>query len=216
MARPVKWNRILDDAARAEYAEVVEQMREAVPEMMARKIERANVQQAFVLDAVRHFADRDTSSILAAGAHEDTAWATLKVLGWPMHACDPVWGSALADVHRSLGGRPSYDLVFSTSVIEHVEDDLNFSSQIGDLLRPGGVAVLTMDFHPTWRQGYPKPSGCMRMYTPERIELLVEAMADCETVDEPTWHEGEIDFNYDNCRYAFATLVVRKGNTTGR
>lgn len=205
----MKFNRILDDAARLEFAEDIEEMRRLAPDVMARKIERANVQQAFVFRAVQALADRDTSSILAVGALDDTAWAALTRKGWPMHAIDSAWGSPLALHHASLGGQPSYDLIFATSVVEHVEDDEAFVRQIAELTRPDGLVVLTMDFDPDWQLGMPKPSEDCRLYAARDVARLLRAMPGFQIVDEYDW-DGAIDFEYAGCRYAFATLVAEK------
>ena len=50
---PRHYNRILDDAARRMYAPIISFLHSIAPEAMARKIEAANVQQAFVFDAVQ-------------------------------------------------------------------------------------------------------------------------------------------------------------------
>jgi len=39
--------------------------------------------------------------------------------------------------------RESYDLIFSTEVIEHLPDEDRFSAQVASLLAPGGLLVLT-------------------------------------------------------------------------
>jgi SAM-dependent methyltransferase len=205
----MKFNRILDDAARLELADAIEEMRVLAPDVIVHKIKRANVQQAFVFEAVQAFADRDTSSILAVGALADTAWAALTSKGWPMHAIDSAWGSPLAKQHADLGGQPSYDLIFSTSVIEHVEDDETFVRQIADLTRPGGHVILTMDFKPDWQPGMPKPQGDYRLYSVADVARLLHAMPGFQLVDEYDW-SGEIDFEYDGCLYAFATLVAER------
>jgi SAM-dependent methyltransferase len=101
--------------------------------------------------------------------------------------------------------------VFSTSVIEHVEDDEKFISQIGMLLREGGVAVLTCDFLKTWKPGQPMPSVDFRFYTPHDLRSrLLAHMTGCVLVDEGDWDDYEPDFTLGPFRYNFASFVARK------
>jgi hypothetical protein len=83
-----QFNRILDDQAREEYANAIQTLFKTSPEMMKRKIPRANVQQGFVLDTVRNFA-KANSKILSVGCFEDTAYEALLKLGYKVEGIDP-------------------------------------------------------------------------------------------------------------------------------
>jgi SAM-dependent methyltransferase len=211
-ARP-RYNRILDDGERGRYAAAVEQMRTLVPEILAKKIERANVQQAFVKEAVERFAkEHRRPTILCVGSFEDTACHSLKKLGYEVEAIDPVSDYDLESFAR-LGTtlKESYDIIFSTSVIEHVPDDERFISRIHELLAPGGTAILTMDFKEGWTAAQPKPGCDCRLYTQRDIlERFVPLLAGCDLVDVPDWLDTKPDFVFEGVAYSFATLVFRK------
>ncbi len=209
----VKFNRILDEEARSEYKSVIEQMFAYVPQMMQRKIPEANVQQAFVLDTVYRFASHLTSpKILCVGSHEDTAAASLKMIGYSIVEIDPSINYDL-DTYYNLPStrKVSFDIIFSTSVIEHVENDELFITQIASLLAPGGVAILTADYNDQYKPGDPIPQEDFRLYTQEDFkERLLPLLKDCELVNAPQWECRNPDFTYSGCHYTFATLVFIK------
>jgi len=207
------FNRILDDRARRELAPLVERLFELAPETMARKIPRANVQQAFVLDVVEHLASRfPDPRILCAGCYEDTAYEALVKLGYEVTGIDPVLNRDLETFYRDepgLEGR--FHVVFATSVLEHVRHDGLFLMRVSDLLAPGGFAVFTVDFKEGFRPGDPMPREDYRLYTKEDIlEHLLPLVPELELLDEPRWDCPEPDFHYGGVDYTFATLTLRK------
>jgi SAM-dependent methyltransferase len=207
------FNRRLDDAARDAYAPVIARMRASVPQMMTRKIERANIQQAFGLDtAARLLALRPGSRILAVGSFEDTAVATLVQAGLRIEEVDPnVNGQDLEQFYRSARAQAGqYDLILSVSVLEHVADDFGFVRMLGELLAPGGVAVLTVDYSDAYDATQRKPAADQRLYTADRLEELLRQVPDCALLDPPRWRQGEDDFEYEGCRYSFAGFVFRR------
>lgn len=213
VAGAVKFNGVLDDLERARYSRTIGQLEELAPETIARKIPRANVQQAFVKDAVEFFTRGDrTARVLCVGAFEDTASHALQRLGFQVEEIDPALNCSLAEfVRRPTTGVGTYDVVFSTSVIEHVPDDEEFIAHIARLLRPGGVAILTLDFKAGYKPGDPKPLVDERLYTlDELLGRLLLVNVDCELVDVPDWLHGEPDFVYEGVAYGFATLTFRK------
>jgi SAM-dependent methyltransferase len=218
MARIVgvpRFNTILNDGAREHYLPVVQTLWALLPDMMTRKIPEANVQQAFVLAAVLELCPLlPRAKVLCVGCFEDTAYESLSRMGYAVEGVDPnVDGRDLNDFLEQNPGRlGTFDLVFSTSVIEHVEDDGQFVSQIEALLREGGVAVLTCDFLDTWQPGQPIPGGDYRFYTSEDLRgRLLSHMPSCSLVDQDDWAGQEADFWLAEYHYNFATFVVRKG-----
>jgi SAM-dependent methyltransferase len=206
-------NRVLDDQARALYAPVVEELFRLAPGMMARKIPAANVQQAFVFDTVRKLlAHHRSPKVLCVGAFEDTASAGVKGCGYAVEEIDPALNWDLdAFWRRPETRKGTYDVVFSTSVIEHVEDDELFVAQIADLLAPGGHAVLTCDFNDAYRPGDRVPQEDFRFYTARDLgERLLARMPGCRLADRPVWGHGRPDFAYAGIPYMFASFVVRK------
>ena len=208
------FNKILDDRSRLAYRVSLNDLRRLAPEMISRKIERANIQQAFALDAARMLLRNIANpKILAAGSFEDTAVEALKQEGYRITEVDPnVNGMSLLDYYRANGSElASFDLILSVSVLEHVDNDIQFLRLIGELLKPGGTAILTVDFAESWRPGFPKPSVDHRLYTTQRIsEVLMPAVGNCVLVDVPRWSEGQEDFEYEGTRYGFGSLVFRK------
>jgi len=206
-------NRILDNTARVQYESVISELFELVPDMMSRKIPEANVQQAFVFDTVQNFATQFKSpKILCVGSYEDTAAASLKKLGYKLKEIDPVINYDLNKFfHKLFTRKGSYDIIFSTSVIEHVKDDELFIRQIAELLVPDGSAILTCDYNDQYKPGDPIPSEDFRLYTQKDLkERLLPLLKDCSLVDEPQWDCPNPDFTYAGCHYTFATFVFRK------
>lgn len=205
------FNRILDDAAREEYKSSIETLFEIAPEMMGRKIARANVQQGFMLDTVKRFST-PLSKILSVGAFEDTACETLITQGYQVDAIDPEVNCDLGEfVSRASTKKNSYSLIFSTSVIEHVEDDELFLKQIVQLLRPGGVGVLTFDLKNDWKKGDHIFDCNYRFYNQKDLhERVLPLLENCELVDAPDWQCDAPDFEYSGKKYTFGTLTFRK------
>jgi SAM-dependent methyltransferase len=209
----ISFNRILDNKAREQYKEVINKLNDWLPGMMARKIPEANIQQAFVLDTVIKFSQKmKAPRILCVGSYDDTAAAGLKKLRIRIDEIDPVLNYDL----NTFMGKPStvkggYDIIFSTSVLEHVEDDELFISQIAELLAPDGVAILTVDFNDQYNPADCIPQEDFRLYTQKDFkERLLPLLKDCSLVDAPEWDCSNPDFSYGGCHYTFATLVFRK------
>jgi len=213
------FNRILDNTARIQYKSVIDDLFKLQPDMMSRKILEANVQQAFVMDTVQKFAWRFTSpKILCVGSYEDTAAAGLKHLGYAIEEIDPVLNCDLnAYFHKPSTVKGSYEIIFSTSVLEHVQDDELFMSQIAELLAPGGTAILTCDYNDQYKPGDPIPREDVRLYTQNDLkQRILPLLKGCSLVDEPQWVCPNPDFTYAGYyRYTFATLVFQKNKEKG-
>ncbi len=207
------YNRILDNSARQEYRGAIDQLFQLVPDIMGRKIPEANVQQAFVLDTVKTFAYRtSTPRILCIGCFEDSAAEGLEKLGYRIDGIDPVLNYDLSTFYRRYACRKNYyDIIFATSVIEHVENDEEFLTQITELLAGGGTGILTCDYNDQYNPGDRIPQEDFRLYTQKDIKgRLLPLLKDCSLVDQPQWDCPNPDFTYAGCRYTFATLVFRK------
>jgi SAM-dependent methyltransferase len=208
-----RFNRILDDGERERLAPAIEQLHALAPETMKKKIARANVQQAFVLEAVKHFAERYAKpDMLCVGSFEDTASESLKALGFSIEEIDPAINCDLETFSRLGTTAPrSYDIIFSTSVIEHVPEDEPFVEQIRDLLAPGGVAILTLDYQEAYRFGDPKPQADCRLYTHrDLLGRFLPILEGCDLVDLPIWLDSPPDFQYEGVMYGFAGFVFEK------
>ena len=208
------FNRILNDEARALYQPAVDKLFELVPRTMDKKIARANVQQAFVFDTVCQFIDgRTNPKLLCVGSYEDTASMSLQRLGYEVDEVDPMINYFLQEFYTKPSTiKNSYDIVFSTSVIEHDPDDKSFVECIEGLLKPGGIAVITCDYKDLWKPGDPKPDVDARFYTKYDLEQrLLSYLPSCELVDVPDWEWPNPDFDFlGKYQYSFAAFVFRK------
>jgi hypothetical protein len=208
------FNKLLDDRSRSAYAGTIADLNRHAPEMMARKIPEANVQQGFALDAAERLVARyPEPRILAVGSFEDTAVATLRAKGFRIDEVDPnVNGISLEAFYCSNAAVPrSYEIILCVSVLEHVADDDTFVRILGDLLAPEGVAILTVDFSNRYAEHGLKPGVDCRLYTTHDLrDRLMQALPECALLDPPNWDDGDDEFEFDNCRYSFASWVFRK------
>lgn len=215
-------NKLLDNSQRIKYKDVIDELFTYCPDTIKNKVPEANVQQAFVLDTVRNFSNKD-EKILSVGAYEDTASETLRKLGYNITEIDPldsVWEpknygniikSDLNDFYYQNKSE-KYKIVFSTSVIEHVEDDEKFIDQICKLLDKDGYAILTCDFNDSYKIGDRKPEVDYRLYTTkdfiERFFSIINNN-NCEIIKPYDW-SGNPDFDNGQAVYSFATFVFKK------
>lgn len=213
---PINYNRILDNSARSQYKPVIEQMVSYIPQRMKRKIFDANVQQAFILDTVIRFASQiKNPKILCVGSYEDTAAICLKMIGYNIIEIDPLINYDL-DTYSNLPSTKigSFDIIFSTSVIEHVDNDQLFIIQIENLLKNGGIAILTCDFNNNYQMGDQLPHSVLRFYTKSDIlNRILNNIPNCNLIDEPDWESKCNDFYHDDCYYTFASIVFQKGDS---
>jgi len=209
-------NRILTDKDRQAYAFEIDLMNKHAPDMMARKIQDAVVQQAFVLHTVIYdFAHpfyqrtKQLPTVLSAGSWEDTAGETLKKLGYKVWDCDPVVNS---DLHTfRLQGHGEFDVVISTSVLEHTENDEEFVADSACLLLPGGMGIFTVDYLNEW-DGGGTPATSRRFYTAHDLEHRLRAILrdnDCDLIDDPDYYAKD-RFSWEGYNYSFATFVFTK------
>ena len=203
-------NRVLTDADRELYKDRIDDMFRLMPDEMARKIPEANVQQAFVLSEVLKQYNEGKFFTLSVGCFEDTAYTYLKIKEAGVVGIDPAINH---DLHTYAGKtNKQFDVVFATSVIEHVENDEEFIADICTLLKEGGVAILTTDFKDDYKVGDPGPN--VRFYTKYDLEVRLPSVLaeyDCELVDEPDWSDKD-NFVFQGHHYSFATFVFRKNS----
>jgi len=205
------YNRLLTDIDRENYKVLIEDMFETVPEMMSRKIARANVQQAFMVETILNELLTPAATILCVGSFEDTASSYLKKKhGYNIVDIDPQINT---DLHYYVYHyADKFDVVFSTSVIEHVPNDESFIEDICLSLKPGGLAILTCDYNNDYQKGDILPYSDVRFYTENDLKFRlgkIIAKFDCALVDCPDW-SGKRDFIHDGCNYSFATYTFRK------
>jgi len=207
------FNRILDDSAREQYKDVISLLFQLCPDEMSRKLPEANIQQAFVFETVRRLSHGfDKPKILSVGCYEDTAFVGLERMGFAPEGIDPVLNYDLHTFITKPGmGDARFDVVFSTSVIEHVYDDETFVREMADLLNPGGFIVVTCDYKQDYKNGDRVPIPDFRFYTEYDLrERLLSKMSGCRLYGPSDWDCPRPDFWFENLNYPFATLVVQK------
>ncbi|MFZ9388613.1 MAG: methyltransferase domain-containing protein [Chitinophagaceae bacterium] len=208
-----QFNRILDNTARAQYDPVIKLLCNLCPDEMSRKIPEANIQQAFTFETTRQLARNfPNPRILSVGSYEDTALMALQKLGIPAEGIDPVLNYDLHTFLTKPGVRENkYDIIFSTSVIEHVEDDGQFVEDIAAMLNPGGFAILTCDYKQDYKPGDKIPRVDFRFYTPKDLEeRLPGRMNGCRIFGPSNWYCPKPDFMFEGIAYTFATFVMQK------
>ncbi|WP_157677653.1 methyltransferase domain-containing protein [Methanoregula boonei] len=209
----LSYNIILDDPLREKYKRTLDFIKAVSPDLYAKKILKANIQQGFVFDtAYRIASQKDSMKILAIGAFEDTAALALKKLGFSIEFIDPIINYDLETyITKPSVKSQNFDVIISTSVIEHVKDDERFIKDIAYLLKVGGWGILTCDFNNSYKIGDSLPKVDCRLYTQKDfLERLLPSIPNCKLVDTPNWIYQNPDFIYDNCHYSFASLVFKK------
>jgi SAM-dependent methyltransferase len=205
------FNKILTDEDREELRPMIDDMLRVCPDVMARKIPEANVQQAFVLHTIANLEMKlSDKSMLSVGCFEDTAYEFLKQMKFNIVGIDPFINYSLHDYVKRTDNY--FDIVFATSVLEHVANDLEFLADMCSLLKPNGLGILTMDFKDDYKLGDPLPATDVRFYTRQDLEVglsYVLSKCDCKVVDTPDW-TGKDNFVYQGHQYSFATFVFRK------
>jgi len=199
-------NRILNDQAREQYAPAIQKLWDSVPDMMNRKIERANVQQAFALDTIE--ALYKEGNLIAAGSFEDTTHAALEKLGYPTLGVDPCINTTLEDFARENPDQ-RFSIGYSVSVLEHVMDDERFLRTLCRMT--DNYIVLTFDYNPTYEQGMPLPTTCLRQYNEQDIIRLTDILeSEGFEIFGEVDYSGDLDFQWEGCTYTFATMVARR------
>jgi hypothetical protein len=153
--------------------------------------------------------------MLCIGSFEDTAAISLKKLNYKIEEVDPVINYDLSTFfHNNSTVKESYNVIFSTSVLEHIRNDELFITQIVELLDVGGVAILTFDYDDRYQFGDSIPLEDYRLYTQKDLrERILPLLVGCSLVDEPNWECLNPDFIYvDKYNYTFATLVFQKNS----
>lgn len=208
--KQMKNNTVLDDSYRSLLTPSINELLSLVPEMMSRKIPRANVQQAFAFKYLKDNFDKNIHMV-CAGSYDDTCCAGLKTLGYNITEIDPAHNYDL-HTYCLLNNYPKVPVVFSVSVIEHVEKDDEFIDDICKLLVPGGTCVLTCDFNNNYKPGDRKPGCDFRFYTEKDLMVRFKNILERNNcyIDGEVDYTSPNDFMYDNCLYCFASMVFKK------
>lgn len=208
-----EYNTILDNSKRVKFKPYLDLLSTCCPKTIQRKIPEANIQQAFIVDCVLSLLEiSQYKNVLCIGSFEDSACETLRSIGVSVDGIDPMINY---DLHTFLS-KPckltsGYDVIFSTSVIEHVEDDEIFMADAASLLRPNGFLALTCDFEKNYKHGDRIPDCDYRFYTKHDLSSRLLSKAPClEVYGKINWDYLTPDFHYHEYLYTFASAVYRK------
>jgi SAM-dependent methyltransferase len=202
-------NRVLTPADREALRPAIAELARLCPDIMARKIPEAAFQNAFIFAQAKHTL-RQGDSVVVVGGFEDPIGPALRELGYDVDISDPhldgrdaraVWLDSVRSGRR-------YDVVVCCSVIEHADDEAQFVRQLYQVLRPGGVALLTTDFRDDWQEGMPAPD--QRLYTAERLRWLAGQLPEGSLLAPPSWGPYEPYFEFNGVRYCFCSLAFRR------
>jgi len=205
-------NRILRASDNVKYQREFAYMEGYAEEMMKRKIFSSLHQSAQMLYYIMKYATK-YSLVLSVGSYDDMPTEVLKNMGYTIVGVDPVINMDL-NMYKGMHPGTEFDVIFSTSVIEHVEDDVQFIHDICNMLKPGGVCLITCDFKPGYVTGDRLPATCVRFYTKERLKQLAEVAktCDCELIGRPQWNitDEDLDFQWEGIDYCFMGMSFKK------
>jgi len=199
-------------ADNAQYQKEFDLMKQHAPEMVERKIFSSLHQSAQILHQVLNNIKKD-DLVLCVGSFEDVPAEVLTKMGYTVMGVDPVFS---LDLHtlRTLNPTFKYPIIFSTSVIEHVQNDEQFIADVCHMLEPGGLYIMTCDFKPDYVTGDLLPATCIRLYTKDRLDYLTKLAESfgCKLTEVPAWDvtPDEMDFEWDGVRYCFMGMSFRK------
>lgn len=204
-------NRVLTVDDRAQLATIVEELKTLSPDIMQRKIPQAVFQNAFIFQQAKFYAKK-SDDIIVIGGYEDPIGPALQKLGYKVTITDPnIDGKDMRNVWiESIYAGKKYDIVISCSVLEHVEDDFSFVQEMYQILKPGGFALLTTDYRYDWAEHLAKPSTDRRLYTAQRLKLLMDSLPNHSAIDEPKWDDITPYFSCEGANYCFVSFAFQK------
>ena len=124
--------------------------------------------------------------VLDAGCGWGTTLAALEGLGYTTTGMDisrrtlerldaPGRNLVLADLASPVpDGSDIYDAVLALDVIEHVNDDRDAVAKLGQIVRPGGWAIVSVPARPDLWTEFDEIQGHRRRYLPETLRAAFE------------------------------------------
>ncbi len=81
-----------------------------------------------------------------------------------------------ADLTKPLpDGHPTYDAVLALDVIEHIDDDRAAVATLSELIKPGGLLILSVPALPEFFTEFDQIQGHRRRYTPETLARSLDS-----------------------------------------
>lgn len=208
-ARSITFNRLLNKMSVGEFTREIEFFREVCPDLIAKKNKDALSQYALFLKyLVSKKIQLSELKILCIGSYEDLLTLTLKRLGVFVEEVDPNINFTLEEfISKPTEKDKKYDIIFSISVLEHVEDDIEFLRTCEEKLSIGGVQFHTFDFLES-----PEfiPSTHFRMYSRKSISLIDTALSRSRMYGAQDYSNARYDFFYNQLHYCFASIFFER------
>jgi SAM-dependent methyltransferase len=194
------------------YAEEVGLMQKYAPEIVAIKYQNSLYQHAAMLHYVLAAATKEME-ILCVGSNGDVPAEVLKKMGYTVIGIDPSINVDLATYKKQFPDK-RFDLIFSTSVIEHVEDDKQFVLDMAYFLKPGSLCLVTCDFKADFKPGDYKFADQFRLYTEKSLHELATLVCNegCMLTDTPQWGltPADMDFELAGLQYSAVGIAFKK------
>ena len=211
--RVKKFNRFLTMKDLQTFSSSIAQLKKLAPDLMNRKNKLANSQQAFIFDVTKSLIKNKSKKILCVGSYEDSAYEALYRLNYNIDAIDPLLNYDLNDfITKPTTKKKSYDLIFSTSVLEHVYDDISFIKQCELLLKKGGYLVFTCDYKKDFKNGDSIPGTNFRFYNKEKIKEILKSVPKLQAIDKINFEENNKGWFTNDFKYTFCAITLKKIN----
>jgi hypothetical protein len=179
--------------------------------MMSETDPQAINQQAFVFSAILNLIKNKKDKLLCIGNFQDPTYESLYKLGYNIVGVDPVLNYTLDNfIKKKSTIKRSYDLIFATSVLEHIKDDINFINKCQILLDKGGILILTCDYKNDYNINDPLPGTNFRFYNRESINIILKKFPYLKPIDTLDLDTDNKNYYGDNIKYTFCCLVLKK------
>jgi hypothetical protein len=207
----IKYNRILSKKDLDTYKSSINNLIKIAPDMMSEKDPQAINQQAFVFSAILNLIKNKKDKLLCIGNFQDPTYESLYKLGYNIVGVDPVLNYTLDNfIKKKSTIKRSYDLIFATSVLEHIKDDINFINKCQILLDKGGILILTCDYKNDYNINDPLPGTNFRFYNRKSINIILKKFPYLKPIDTLDLDTDNKNYYGDNIKYTFCCLVLKK------
>ena len=137
------------------------------------------------IDALKREGIRPPAKIIDAGCGWGTNMDALEARGYQTTGLDisrqilqaidrPERRLIEADLTQNLpAGAGNFDGLLALDVIEHLDDDRGAVRRFGELLRPGGIGIISVPARPDLFSEYDEIQGHRRRYVPETLRAVV-------------------------------------------
>ena len=202
-------NRCLSVSSLKEFELEINFFNKICPDLIHKKNQLALSQYALLLKfIIEKRLNIFKAKILVIGSYEDLLALALKRLGAYVEEVDPNLNFLLEDfIQKPAEDGVKYDLIFSISVLEHVENDINFLKICESKLKKGGFQYHTFDYLPHYKN---LPPTHYRFYSDTYVEKIRKLLLFSRMYGEQDYKNYLLDFNYNNLTYCFASILFER------